>query len=165
AIYLGQPLPGDTYRIFLTADGFATHVKIAGTVQPDPVTGQIVTAFPDLPQTTFQEFDMHFFGSERGLLATPTQCGTYPVQSTFVPWDEVLPNQSSTSFFTIDSGPNGSPCPSRPRSFHPQVRAGSADNTAGAYSPFGLEVYRDDGDQNLSAISLDQPPGFAAKLA
>jgi hypothetical protein len=108
---------------------------------------------------------MHFFGSERGLLATPTECGTYPVQSTFVPWDEVLPNQSSTSFFTVDSGPNGGPCPSKPRPFSPQVRAGTADNTAGVYSPFGLEIYRDDGDQNLRATDLHQPPGLTAKLA
>jgi hypothetical protein len=164
AIYLGDPLPGETYRIILAADGFATHVKIPGTVQTDPVTGRLVASFPNLPQTTFQEFDMHFFGSERGLLATPTECGTYPVQSTFVPWDEVLPNQTSTSFFTVDRGPNGGPCPSKPRAFHPQVRAGGADNTAGVYSPFALEAYRDDGDQNLRAIDVHQPPGLAAKL-
>ena len=96
---------------------------------------------------------MHFFGSERGLLATPTQCGTYPVNTTFVPWDSVLPNQTSTSFFTVDSGPNGAACPGeRPRPFHPQFRAGNADNTAGAYSPFCLEVTRDDGDQNLKGL-------------
>jgi hypothetical protein len=165
AIYLGQPLPGDRYRLFLTADGFATHVKIAGTVQPDPATGQLVVSFPDLPQTTFQEFDMHFFGSERGLLATPTECGTYPVETTFVPWDEVLPNQSSTSFFSVSSGPNGTPCPANPRSFQPRVRAGSADNTAGVYSSFGLEVSREDGSQNLKGLKVTTPPGFAAKLA
>ena len=41
AIYLGEPLPGNTYRIFLTADGFGTHVKLAGVVDPDPRTGRI----------------------------------------------------------------------------------------------------------------------------
>src|SRR4029077_4318120 len=88
-IYIGDPQPGNRYRIFLTADGFATHIKLAGTVSPDPQTGQLVAAFNDLPQSPLTEFNMHFFGAERGLLATPTQCGTYAVHSTFAPWDEV----------------------------------------------------------------------------
>jgi hypothetical protein len=165
AIYLGDPLPGDTYRLFLTADGFATHVKIAGTVTPDPATGQLVTSFPHLPQSPFQAFDMHFFGSERGLLATPTECGTYPVNTTFVPWDSALPNQTSTSSITVDGGPNGTACPAHPRAFHPQFRAGAADNTAGSYTPFGLELSRDDGDQNMEGLTVHLPPGFSAKLA
>ena len=68
------------YRLFLAASGFATHVKLAGTVRPDPRTGQVVVAFPDLPQSPLSEFDMHFFGAERGLLATPTRCGEYAVE-------------------------------------------------------------------------------------
>jgi hypothetical protein len=80
-IYLGQPLPGNRYRIFLTADGFSTHVKLKGFARLDSQTGQIVTSFPDLPQSPTQEFDLHYFGSERGLFSTPSQCGTYPVQT------------------------------------------------------------------------------------
>lgn len=165
AIYLGRPLPGNAYRIFLTASGFATNVKLEGTVHPDPVTGRIVTSFDDLPQTPFQRFTMHFFGSERGLLATPEKCGTYPVRSTFVPWNSFLPEQESVTYFTIDSGPNGSPCPGTPRPFHPQLKAGTTDNTAGVHSPFSLKLSRDDGDQNLSAVNVSNPPGFSATLA
>ena len=33
-VYLGEPLPGNRYRIFLVADGFATHVKLAGHGHP-----------------------------------------------------------------------------------------------------------------------------------
>ena len=54
---------------------------------------------------------MHFFGSERGLLASPTQCGTYPVECEFVPWDELLTIQHSTSFFTSPPGRTASPAP------------------------------------------------------
>jgi hypothetical protein len=165
AIYLGQPLPGDRYRLFLAADGYATHVKIAGTVRPDPADGRVTVSFPNLPQSPFQQFSMHFFGSERGLLTTPTACGTYAVETTFVPWDAVLPNQTSTSFFAINSGPGGSSCPGQTRPLRPQFRAGSADNTAGAYSPFGLEVARPDGDQNVTGLDITTPPGFLAKLA
>jgi hypothetical protein len=87
AIYLGEPQPGNKYRLILTADGFATHIKLAGSVSLDPQTGQVVTRFANLPQTPLQEFRFHFFGSERGLLATPTQCGAYPVTAEFEPWD------------------------------------------------------------------------------
>jgi hypothetical protein len=87
------------------------------------------------------------------------------VHTTFVPWDAVLPNQTSSSFFEVDSGPGGRPCPGDVRPLHPRFRAGSADNTAGAHSPFGLEFARDDGDQNLKALDISVPPGLTAKLA
>ena len=41
AIYLGEPQPGNRYRIFITADGFGTHVKLPGSAYPDPETGQL----------------------------------------------------------------------------------------------------------------------------
>lgn len=164
-IYLGDPLPGNRYRIFLTADGYGTHIKLRGTVRPDPQTGQLVTSFNELPQSPLTEFNLHFFGAERGLLATPTQCGTYAVRSTFVPWDEVLASQSSTQFFTLDSGPNGAPCPPPVRPFHPGFAAAAKGNTAGSHSPFGISLTRDDGEQNLSGLSVTTPPGFVATLA
>jgi hypothetical protein len=165
AIYLGEPKPGDKYRLFLTASGFATNVKLAGSVRTDPQTGQIVVEFLDLPQSPLSEFDMHFFGAERGLLATPERCGTYAVESEFVPWDNALPNQTSTSFFTIDSGPNGSPCPGATRPFEPTLRAGTSDHTAGQFAAFHLKLTRSDGDQNLSGLDLTTPPGLLASLA
>jgi hypothetical protein len=165
AIYLGQPLPGDKYRIFLTASGFATNVKLPGSVHTDPATGQMVIAFQDLPQTPFQRFTMHFFGSERGLLATPESCGTYGVRSRFVPWNSFLPAQESVTFFTIASGPNGTPCPGPSRPFKPTLKAGSQDNTAGVFTPFALKLSRDDGDQNMTGVDLSTPKGFLASLA
>jgi hypothetical protein len=165
AIYLGQPQPGNKYRLFLTADGFGTHVKLAGTVHPDPDTGQLVVTFANLPQTPLQGFNFHFFGSERGLLATPTKCGTYPVVTEFEPWDAVLQNQSSSASFEITSGPGGAPCPGATRPFGPGLVTGNADNTAGRHSPFTLQVSRPDGDQNLTGIDVKTPPGFLATLA
>ena len=56
---------------------------------------------------------MHIFGAERGLLATPTKCGTYTVESEFVPWAaEVLPVVSTDSF-AIDTGPADRPAQAR----------------------------------------------------
>ena len=112
-VYLGEPLPGNRYRIFLVADGFATHIKLAGTVTPDPVTGQLVITFTDLPQSPLTAFNMHFFGSERGLLATPTQCGTYPVTTTFTPWDSALARRPRPSSSRLIQAPAAGPAPVR----------------------------------------------------
>jgi hypothetical protein len=163
-VYLGQPLPGNRYRIFLVADGFATHIKLAGTVTADPITGQLTINFQNLPQSPLTAFNMHFFGSERGLLATPTQCGTYPVTTTFTPWDSSIGTQTSSQFFTLDSGPDGTPCPGTARPFEPGFEAASVGNIAGTHSPFSLELTRPDGDQNLTGLTVSTPPGFSATL-
>ncbi len=163
-IYLGEPRPGDRYRLILTADGYATHVKLSGSIKADPRTGQLIASFIDLPQTPFSEFQMHLFGSERGLLATPDQCGTYPVKTTFVPWDSVLPDQDSTQFLSLTSGPGGSPCPDRPRPFAPGFKAASRSAGGGLHAPFSIEVTRPDGSQVLNGLSMTTPPGFSATL-
>jgi hypothetical protein len=163
-LYLGEPKPGDRYRLILTADGFATHIKLPGSIAPDPVTGQLVTTFSDLPQSPLTEFKLHIFGSERGVLATPTQCGTYAVHSTFTPWDGSLSEQSAIQFFSLDSGPTGAPCPGTPRPFNAGFAASSTQSTAGAHSPFAVEVSRGDGSQNLSGLTVTTPPGFSATL-
>jgi hypothetical protein len=164
AIYIGEPLPGSRYRMVLTGEGHGTNIKLAGTIVPDPQTGQLTVGFPELPQSPLTEFDMHIFGSERGSLATPSQCGTYPVESTFVPWNSSAPVQTSRSFFSITSGPNGEPCPSTPRDHQPRFEAGTENATAGMFSPFNLRVARDDGDQLLSRLDIRTPRGFAASL-
>lgn len=163
-IYLGRPLPGNRYRLFLTADGFGTHLKLPGTITPDPQTGQLTITFQNLPQSPLSGFRMHFFGSERGALSTPTKCGEYPVTSTFVPWSERTATQTSTQYFTLTSGPGGTPCPGTTRPFAPRFEAASSGNTAGAFSPFALDLVRDDGDQNLAGLTVRTPPGLLASL-
>jgi hypothetical protein len=164
-IYLGSPKPGDRYRLILVANGFNVHVKLAGSAITDPQTGRITVSFPDLPQTPFSDFNMHFFGSERGLLATPPKCGTYAVTSTFTPWDSALSEQTSTQFFNLGSGPGGNPCPSESRPFTPAFHAGVGDKTAGLHAPFSLTLTRPDGNQDLAALNVTAPPGLAATLA
>ena len=164
AIYLAEPKAGEPYRVILAADGFATHVKLFGSVRPDPQTGRLTLAFEDLPQSPLQEFDVHVFGSERGLFASPPKCGHTPVETEFVPWDNELLNARSTGFMDFTGGPNGSPCPGATRPFAPTTRSGVANSTAGAHSPFSLTVTRNDGDQNLTGLNVSTAPGFAATL-
>jgi hypothetical protein len=164
AIYLGEPKPGDPYRVILTANGFATHIKLAGSVRANSETGQLVASFQDLPQAPFSDLNLHFFGSERGPIATPASCGTYSVASTFTPWDGALSTQTSTQFFTLNSGPDGRGCPASTRPFSPSFEAGIANPTAGVHSPFFVHLTRSDGDQNLARLTVLTPPGFSASL-
>jgi hypothetical protein len=164
AIYIGEPEPGNRFRVILTGDGFGTHIKLAGSLHADSQTGGLTISFLDLPQTPLTEFDMHIFGSERGAFSTPTQCGVYPVDTEFVPWDDHLPTQTSKSSFEITSGPNGGPCPNGPRPFHPVFDGGTANPTAGSHTPFNLKIDRADGDQFLSGLDVKAAPGIAATL-
>jgi hypothetical protein len=164
AVYLGEPKPGNRFRIILAFDGFGVHVKLAGNVIPDPTTGQIVVSFQNLPQAPFESFNMHVFGSERGPLDTPTQCGTYEVLSEWTPWDSALSEQTSRQFFQITEGPDGTPCPNGPRPFRPGFKAVSVANTAGAHTSFWLNLTREDGEQDLAALKITTPPGLTAIL-
>lgn len=164
ALYLGEPMPGNRYRVFLVADGFSLHIKLPGRVEPDPDTGRVRVIFEDLPQAPFERFDLRLFGGERSPLATPERCGRYAAQTTFTPWATGVPEQTATQFFTIDEGPGGAPCPGNPRDFDPDFEAGVTDNTGGAYSPFIVNLRRADGDQYLAAVDVSPPPGFSGIL-
>ena len=117
------------------------------------------------PRAPFTDFNLHFFGSERGLLATPTQCGTYPVQSTFTPWDAALPEQTSTQFFTLDSGPSGAPCPGSTRPFNPEL-SGRRRSTAppAPTPPSHSNSPAPTATRTSAGLTVTTPPGFSATL-
>ena len=101
---------------------------------------------------------MHFFGSEHGFLATPEQCGTYEVKNVFVPWDSALSTQESTSFVTINSGPNRCTCPNGPRPFDPTFAAGSTNGTL-ACAPDHPPAEPARRGPNVTGIAVKTPAG------
>ncbi len=76
-VYLGQPLPGNRYRIFLIADGFATHIKVAGVVSPDPVTGQLVDQVPGPAPEPADRIQHALLRLRAGHPGDADACGTY----------------------------------------------------------------------------------------
>jgi hypothetical protein len=137
-------------------------VKLTGEVKLS-ATGQIVTTFENTPDLPFEELQLHFFGGERAPLTTPSRCGTYTTQASFVPWDGNGPVNTSSSF-QITSGPNGSPCPGANLPFNPSLTAGTTNNQAGGLSPFTMTMSRADGSQSLQSVSLKLPPGLSGLL-
>jgi hypothetical protein len=164
SLYIGEPQPGNQYRLFMLFDGFGIHAKLAPEIIPDPRTGQLTFAVKDLPQVPFEEFDLHLFASDRGLIATPTRCAIYSTEAEFTPWNDLASPQTSRPNISITSGANGSACPGEARPFHPRLAAGTSNPIAGAFSAFTLKLDRDDGDQFLRDLNFTMPPGLTASL-
>jgi hypothetical protein len=164
SLYIGEPHPGDQYRLFMIVSGFGMNAKLLGRFTPDPKTGQLTGTFTGLPQVPFETFDLHLFASDRGLLATPTACTLYPVEAKFYPWNDMLSPQVSKRFFSLTSGPGGGQCPGQIRPFKPRLVAGMSTALAGAHSNFHLKLDRDDGDQFLGSVNFRMPPGFTGSL-
>jgi hypothetical protein len=165
SVYIGDPKPGDQYRLILAADGFGVHVKLVGSIKPDPVTGSLTTELVDLPQVPFESLNLHLFASDRGLLATPIECSVHSSQAAFTAWNDLLPEQRTEVGFGLNSGPGGTPCPGQARPFSPHLVAGTSNPIAGAYSDFHLRLNRDDGDQFLGDLNFKMPPGFTGNLS
>ena len=131
SLYIGEPKPGDQYRVFMIFDGFGIHAKLFASFIPDPVTGQVTIAVKDLPQVPFEEFNLHLFASDRGLMATPTRCTIYEAEATSDALEPTVAPQDSKPNTVIDSGPNETPCPGQVRPFHPRLVAGTSHPVAG----------------------------------
>jgi hypothetical protein len=141
-------------------------VKLAGKVEPDPVTGQLRTSFKDNPQLPVEDFDFDFFGGPRAALTTPPTCGSYNTTAQLTPWTAPEGQDASLSApLHITSAPGGG-CPgSEAQMPHaPSLEAGTAMPLAGAYSPFVLRLNRENGSQRLAALNTTLPPGVAANF-
>lgn len=160
-LYVGDPQPGNRYRLFLVAKGQGVMIKLEGEVRPDPETGRLSTVFSENPPLPFSELKVHLKGGPSALLSTPRQCGTYTTSATLTPYgggaDEV-----ATSDFTITGDGQGGAC--APPQFRPTVDAGVTNPVAGGSSPFVLRVQRGDLDSELKSISTTLPPGLLAHV-
>jgi hypothetical protein len=164
SIYIGEPKPGNQYRAFMIASGFGINSKIVANFTPDVSTGQLSLSVADLPQVPFEQFNLHLFASDRGLVATPTRCGVYQADSVFVPWNDKLAPQRSKPTLSLRSGPDDAPCPGQIRPFNPSLVAGMPNAVAGDFSAFSLKLDRVDGDQFLGDLNFKLPPGFTGNL-
>jgi hypothetical protein len=163
SLYLGRPLPGDPYRMFLTAAGPGFFVKLTGSLRADPTSAQLTAVFDGLPQLTFDELTLRFKGGPRAPLATPAMCGVAGGSARLTPYSTGATVTLPTSI-AIGAGPGGGPCPAR-LPFAPQLLAGATPPVAGAASSFSFAIRRADGDQALERVALTLPPGLSARLA
>jgi hypothetical protein len=147
------------------------HLKLKGTVEVggnghhnELAPGQVRTTFADAPQEPFSELRLSFNGGPRAALANPQACGTFTTVSELEPWSHMpapgeaqgTPNATPRPSFTITG------CENR---FAPGFTAGTVNFQAGAYSPFTLTFSRNDGEQDLSDVTVTMPPGLLGAIA
>ena len=186
---VGQHLTGAVYLASQNANPFGSLLALY-LVAEDPVSGtvfkstgetslggsgQITGVFKDNPQLAFEDAEIHFFGGERGPLATPAHCGAYTTTASFVPWaaepwDEAAVTTGSSSTFDITSGPKtasepgGSPCPAASLPFSPSLTGGTTNINAGAFTPLTTTITREDGQQDLQQVKLNMPQGVSGMI-
>jgi hypothetical protein len=144
-------------------------VKLAGRVELDPKTGRLTTTFgeagQEVPQFPVSHLRFRFREGPRGPLVTPPACGEYVIGASFTPWANPGAPLVLSSPFAVSSGIGGGACPTGPRPFKPGLTAGSENAAASAYSPFYLRLTRNDGEQEITRLNLNLPPGVVAKIA
>ncbi len=171
SLYLAEPYDnpsGSLIALYIVArvPERGVLVKQAGKVEPDPLTGQLVTTFEDLPSLPYTDFKLHFREGGRAALITPPACGSYTTKAELYPFSDPTKATTATSVFGIERGVDGGACPpGGVPPFNPGFEAGTLSNSAGAFSPLQMRLTRKDGDQDLTKISTTLPPGVLASLA
>lgn len=155
-VYVGEPLPGNTYRLALSLQGYGVDVKLEGKVTPDPTTGRLTATFLDNPQLPFSNLHLAFKGGPNAALVNPSACGPATTEYQLTAWSGAVVSGSDS--FPVDEG-CGAP------GFSPKLGAGTSNPVAGSFSPFALRVTQASGEQGLSRISATLPTGLLAKLA
>ncbi|WP_245540829.1 hypothetical protein [Patulibacter americanus] len=154
-VYLGDPMPGDRYRLLINADGPGFSIRLTGSVKPDPKTGQLTTVVSNAPQVPFSDFNLRFDGGPRAVIATPQTCDTATGSASLAPWAGTAP-ATPTANLNVTGCEGGF-------NFAPAFGA-KASPTAGAFQPLSVSFGRNDGDQFLEKIAVDLPPGLLAKI-
>jgi hypothetical protein len=162
-IYFAGPLPHDGYRVFATASGPGVVLKLVGSLEPDPQTGQLSLALDDLPALPFSRLRLHFEDGARAPLATPATCGPGAVAVSVAPYRGGAPLERS-ALLEVISGPGGAPCVGT-LPFAPSFAAGSSPALGGRDSAFSMTVRLADGQQPLDHFTTALPAGVTARLA
>jgi hypothetical protein len=170
-VYLATPYDNPFHSLlalYLVFRGPGFVIKLPGKVEPDPVSGQLVSTFDYNPQLPFDKLKLNFFGGPRAPLATSPICGEQQITTDLEPWSRpYTPDAFPVNHYAATKGPAGAPCSSSlaSRPFAPELTAGTASPIAGGYAGMTMRLTRPDGNQPLAGLTVHPPPGFTAKLA
>lgn len=168
---------GNLYKLYLELGGAGKlgntgiNIKVPGYVEANPATGQLTTKFLDNPQAPFSELHVNLNGGPRASLDNPAVCGRAVTTADFTPWSapgttpapELLqmpgtPDATPSSFYEVSG------CASPP-GLKPGFTAGTVTAQAGAFSPFTLNLSRQDREQYVKGIQVHTPPGLLGMLS
>jgi hypothetical protein len=163
ALYLADPkstdpASGEMFRLFVVArnDQLGIMVKLPGSATADPATGRLHARFENNPKLPFDHLEVELKGGDRGVLATPRDCGPISAATTLVPWSGNAAAERSTETAI------GGDCAQR---FAPVLDAGNSDGRArGQGGTFSFRFSRQDGEQWLRGVTATLPKGLLADI-
>jgi uncharacterized repeat protein (TIGR01451 family) len=166
---------GKLYRLYLELGGTGelaqtgVHFKVPLETHVNTATGQLTTTTVGTPQAPFSELRIHLNGGPRAPIDNPSTCGPALTTADFTPWSAPgvtpegqqmpgTPDATPSSFFNVQG------CTS-PSVLHPGFTAGTVLSQAGAYTPFTLNITREDRQQFVKGIQVHTPPGLLGMLS
>ena len=166
---------GKLYRLYLELGGTGelaqtgVHFKVPLETDANLATGQLTTRSLETPQAPFSELKIHLNGGPRAPIANPGVCGPAVTTSDFTPWSAPgitpsgqlvagTPDATPSSFFDVEGCAN-------PPGLNPGFLAGNVSTQAAAFTPFTLNLSREDREQYVKGIVLHTPPGLLGLLA
>jgi hypothetical protein len=167
---------GSKFAVYLVVDDAQTGIEatLAGRVSPDPQTGRITSVFDHNPQAPIEDVEISFFGGPRASLVNPDVCGSYETRTELTPWSAQDPDHPSVAETAVSidglavdtpaAGQSSCPAGKAERPFALGFSARSTQPIAGAHTPFALRLTRPEGSQEISGVTVNTPPGFAATL-
>ena len=161
---------GEVFGLYLEMAGSGVIVKLAGSVEAGGygarsadaglASDQLRTRFDENPQLPFEELKLTFTSGQRAPLENPQSCGTATTTSELEPWSapESGPNATPSSAFAVTGCTN-------PMPFRPGFTSGTLTPIGGGYSPFTLQLTRQDGEQGFAGLRVTTPPGLVGMPA
>ena len=159
-VYLAQQKSnpfGSDYAMYIAVKGPGFYLKLPGKIEADPVTGQLTTTFDNQPQLPYEDLTLTLRGGANAPLVAPAACGSYMAKVQMTSWASSKPVELESPLSVSEGCSDGG--------FSPGLRAGTKNPVGGSFSPFVLQVTRQDGESNLSKIKATLPPGLLAKLS
>jgi hypothetical protein len=153
-----DPQSGEMLRLWLSVrnDKLGISAKLPGSTIADPATGRLTATFDNNPRVPFDHLEVHLKGGNRGVLATPQDCGEKTTTSTLTPWSGTDPVDQPTA--TTIAGD----CAER---FAPKLDARSSDHAARASGgTYSFKFSREDGEQWFKGLTAALPQGLLASV-
>ncbi len=153
-----DPASGEMLRLFIVVrnDDRGILVKLPGSTVADPQTGQLTATFDNNPRLPFDTLKVKLRAGDRGVLATPQDCGEKTTETTLTPWSGTGDVDQTTD---VDIAGD---CAER---FAPDFDSGSTDGQArGAGGTFSFKFSRQDGEQWLRGLTATLPKGLLASV-
>ncbi len=160
SVFQGTQTPGHLLRLFVVAEGFGVLIKLPGSIDLDPDSGQITSTFDNNPQLPFEDFTLRFKAGARAPLSNPRTCGTKTATWSMSSW--AGRTVSGTSDLQVVRNGKGAPCPGY--GFTPDFHAGGDNPIAGKSTSFKLFAARGDDDQQFRSVAVEFPRGLLAKV-